>query len=104
MSGSFTAVAWADVETSANPNRRGMIRPGPNGHTFQYADGTPYFLLGDTWWTTPAFRFPWRDDDTLRPLGPEAGFKEFVAYRRTQEFNCVALTFQLPDRILRPTG
>jgi len=97
VSGSFTAVAWTDSEKAANPNRRGMIRPNANGHALQYADGTPYFLLGDTWWATPTFRFRWRDDDTLRPLGPEAGFREFVAYRRAQEFNCVAIIAALPN-------
>ena len=74
-----------------------MIRPSANGHAFQYADGTPFLLIGDTWWATPTFRFRWRDDDTLRPLGPEAGFKEFVAYRRKQEFNCVAILAALPN-------
>ena len=24
------------------------IRPTANGHAFEYADGTPYFMLGDT--------------------------------------------------------
>ena len=74
-----------------------MIRATANGHAFEYADGTPYFLLGDTWWATPTFRFRWRDDDTLRPLGPEAGLKEFVAYRRRQEFNCIAILAALPN-------
>ncbi|MFZ5833585.1 MAG: DUF5060 domain-containing protein, partial [Planctomycetota bacterium] len=72
--GSFTAVAWSDAEKQQNPCRRGMIQATPNGHAFQYADGTPYFLLGDTWWATPTFRFPWRDDDRQYPIGPEAGF------------------------------
>ncbi|HEX7619424.1 MAG TPA: DUF4038 domain-containing protein [Verrucomicrobiae bacterium] len=95
--GTFTAAAWSESEQEANPNRRGMIRPSANGHAFEYADGTPFFLLGDTWWATPTFRFRWRDDDTLRPLGPEAGFKEFVAYRRKQEFNSVAILAALPN-------
>jgi hypothetical protein len=95
--GTFTATAWSESEKEANPNRRGMVRPSANGHAFNYADGTPFFLLGDTWWATPTFRFRWRDDDTLRPLGPEAGFKEFVAYRRKQEFNCVAILAALPN-------
>ena len=95
--GTFTATAWSESEKAANPNRRGMIRPSANGHAFNYADGTPFFLLGDTWWATPTFRFRWRDDDTLRALGPEAGFKEFVAYRRAQEFNCVAILAALPN-------
>ncbi len=95
--GTFTATAWSESEKEANPNRRGMIRPSANGHAFNYADGTPFFLLGDTWWATPTFRFRWRDDDTLRPLGPEAGFKEFVAFRLKQEFNCVAILAALPN-------
>ncbi len=95
--GTFTATSWTEAEKEANPNRRGMIRPSANGHAFDYADGTPYFLLGDTWWATPTFRFRWRDDDTLHPLGPEAGFKEYVAYRRKQEFNCVAILAALPN-------
>ncbi len=97
VSGSFTAVDWTEAQKGENPSRRGMIRPSANGHAFQYADGTPFLLIGDTWWATPTFRFRWRDDDTLRPMGPEAGFKEFVAYRRKQEFNCVAILAALPN-------
>ena len=95
--GAFSAEVWTDAEKADNPCRRGMICPSANGHAFQYVDGTPYFLLGDTWWATPTYRFPWRDDDTLRPLGPQAGFKEYVAYRRKQEFNCVAILAALPN-------
>ncbi len=97
VSGSFTAVDWTEAQKAENPSRRGMVRPSANGHALQYADGTPYLLIGDTWWATPTFRFRWRDDDTLRPLGPEAGFKEFVAYRKKQEFNCVAILAALPN-------
>ncbi len=96
-SGSFTAKAWTDEEIAENPSRRGMISPSANGHAFQYADGTPFFLIGDTWWATPTFRFRWRDDDTIRKMGPEAGFKEFVSYRRKQEYNCVAILAALPN-------
>jgi hypothetical protein len=95
--GSFTAVDWTEAEKLENPSRRGMIRPTANGHAFQYADGTPFLLIGDTWWATPTFRFRWRDDDTLRPFGAEAGFKEFVAYRRNQGYNCVAMLAALPN-------
>ena len=97
IAGSFTAVDWSEAEKAENPSRRGMIRPSANGHAFQYADGAPFLLVGDTWWATPTFRFRWRDDDTLRPLGPEAGFKEFVAYRRNQGYNCVAILAALPN-------
>ena len=95
--GSFTAGEWTDEEKDVNPLRRGMIEASSNGHAFRYADGTPFFLVGDTWWATPTFRFLWRDDDTIRPMGPEAGFKEFVEYRKTQGYNCVAILAALPN-------
>jgi hypothetical protein len=97
VSGSFTAVEWTEAEKAENPSRRGMVRPSANDHAFQYADGTPFLLLGDTWWPASSYRFRWRDDDALRPMGPEAGFKEFVAFRKKQELNCVAILAALPN-------
>jgi len=97
VTGTFTAVAWTEEEKKANPCRRGMIRASQNGHAFAYADGTPFFLLGDTWWATPTFRYRWHDDDKPRPLGPGAGFKDYVAYRRRQEFNCIAMIAGFPN-------
>lgn len=95
--GEFTAVAWTGAELEANRCRHGMLRPSGNGHAFEYADGTPFFLLGDTWWATPTFRFPWYEDDTPRPLGPTAGFKDYVRYRRSQQFNCIAMIAAFPN-------
>ncbi len=95
--GEFTAAGWTEAELDANPCRRGMIRPSGNGHAMQYADGTPFFLLGDTWWATPTFRFRWYDDDAPRSLGPTAGFKDYVRYRREQQFNCVAMIAAFPN-------
>ena len=79
-SGAFEAVPWTDAEKQANICRRGNIRATANGHAFEHADDTPFFLLGDTWWATPTFRFRWRDDDAPRSLGPDAGFKEKIGY------------------------
>ncbi|MHC4179569.1 MAG: DUF5060 domain-containing protein, partial [Planctomycetota bacterium] len=76
--GSFTAAAWSDAEKRQNPCRRGMIRPTANGHAFEYADGTPFFLIGDTGWSVPTFRYPWYDDDKPRPIGPAAGLRDYV--------------------------
>jgi len=95
--GEFTAVAWTEAETDENPCRRGMIQPSANGHAFQYADGTPFFLLGDTWWATPTSRYPWYDDDEPRPLGPEAGFKDYVRFRLEQQYNCIAMIAAFPN-------
>jgi len=97
VKGTFSATGWTEKQKIENPSRRGMILSSSNGHAFQYADGTPFFLIGDTWWATPTYRFRWHDDDTIRTMGPKAGFKEFVAFRRKQEYNCVAILAALPN-------
>jgi hypothetical protein len=96
-SGSFTATAWDEASKKENPCRRGMVRASANGHAFEYADGTPFFLLGDTWWSTATFRYRWRDDDKARPIGPRAGFKDYVRFRRKQRFNCFAMIAAFPN-------
>ena len=68
--GSFTAVA--------NPLRRGFLRSTANHHALEQADGTPFFAIGDTWYSLGTNRFRWYDDDTERPIGPTAGFKDYV--------------------------
>ena len=86
-SGSFEAVAWSEAELEANPNRRGMIRASADGRGLEYADGTPFFLIGDTWWSVPSYRFPLaaarqpqaartrRDAQRLRPPPQGAGLQ-----------------------------
>ncbi len=95
--GEFRAEAWSELEQTGNPCRRGMVRATANGHAFEYADGTPFLLLGDTWWSVGTFRYPWRDGDALRPIGPDAGFKDYVHFRREQGFNCIALIAAFPN-------
>lgn len=94
--GSFTAVAWTEAEKKANSTRRGFIRPTANGHAFEYADGSPFFYMADTWWAVPTFRYKWYDDDRERPIGPEMGFKDMVRVRQRQGFNGVAMLAALP--------
>ena len=95
--GSFTAIAWPEAERNENICRRGFIRPTPNGHAFEHADGSPYFLVGDTWWATPTFRFRWTDDDASHPIGPEATFKDYVRFRRSQGFNSLVILAAFPS-------
>ena len=95
--GTFTAVAWTEAELEESVCRRGMIRPTSNGHALEHADGTRFFLLGDTWWATPTFRFRWYEDDAPRPLGPDGGFKDYVRYRRNQQYNCIAMIAAFPN-------
>jgi hypothetical protein len=94
--GGFTAVEWTDAQKNENACRRGMLRATANGHALEYADGTPCFLLGDTWWSTPTFRYRWYDDDAPRAIGPEMGFKDMVRHRKTQGYNLIAIIAALP--------
>ncbi|MFB3777999.1 MAG: DUF4038 domain-containing protein [Bryobacteraceae bacterium] len=95
--GKFTAVAWTEAEKAENLCRRGLLRPTKNGHAFEQADGTPFFMLGDTWWSTPTFRFRWTEDDTPHPMGPEATFKDMVRFRKAQGFNTIAMLAAWPN-------
>ncbi len=95
--GEFKAVVWSKAELADNPCRRGMVRATANGHAFKYADGTSFFLVGDTWWSVGTFRYPWRDGNERRPLGPKAGFKDYVRFRREQGYNCIAMIAAFPN-------
>jgi hypothetical protein len=95
--GSFKAIAWTEAQKAKNPCRRGMIRATANGRAFEYADKTPFFLMGDTWWAIPTKRFQWYDDDKPRPIARGAGFKDYVRLRARQEFNCLAMIAAFPN-------
>jgi hypothetical protein len=76
--GSFTAEEGSEAEKQASPLRRGFLRATRNGHALETADGAPFFVIGDTWYSVGANRFRWYEDDPERPLGPTAGFKDYV--------------------------
>lgn len=95
--GSFTAVDWTEKEKNENPLRRGFLRPSSNGHALNNADGTPFFVIGDTWYALSANRFKWYDDDKERPIGPEAGFKDYVRFRKAQGYNWVNVIAAFPN-------
>jgi hypothetical protein len=104
--GHLEAVAWTEAELAENPSRRGFLRASHNGHALNYADGTPCYLTGDTWWATPTYRYPW--DDSAPEAAPEAepkgaldvrpgmSFQEMVQYRKRQGYNLIAMIAALP--------
>lgn len=96
-SGFFTAIEWSGNEKNENPLRRGFLRPSANHHALNHADGTPYFAIGDTWYPLGANRFKWYDDDKERPIGPTAGFKDYVRYRKAQGYNWVNVIAAFPN-------
>ncbi len=95
--GGFTAIAWTEQEKAENPLRRGFLRSTPNHHALEQADGTPFFVLGDTWYSVGTNRFRWYDDDRERPIGPQAGFKDYVRYRKAEGFNWVNVIAAFPN-------
>ncbi|QGQ95004.1 DUF4038 domain-containing protein [Paenibacillus psychroresistens] len=54
--GLITALPWSVKEIAENPNRRGFIRVHEQGRYFEYADGTPFYWLGDTLWAAHTSR------------------------------------------------
>jgi hypothetical protein len=97
--GLLRAVAWTDTEKLENPNRRGFVRASQNGHALAYADGTPFFLLGDTWLAASTWRLPWRGTPPAGDVvpGPGLSFEEAVAYRRRQGFNSISVISAFPN-------
>ncbi len=95
--GSFVATEWTEAEKRENALRRGFLRPSANRHALETADGTPFFVLGDTWWAAGTHRLPWYDDDIERPIGPKAGFKDYVRYRKAQGFNWISMIAAFPN-------
>jgi hypothetical protein len=52
--GSLVCEEWTDKDEIDNYTRRGFVRVCKNGKRqgryFEYADGTPFLWIGDTWW------------------------------------------------------
>jgi hypothetical protein len=97
--GEFNATGWSKIEIASNPNRHGFVRPSVSGHALQYDDGTPFFLIGDTWLAGTTWRLPFRNavsPDNYKP-GPGIGFEDAVTYRKRQGFNSVSMIACFPN-------
>lgn len=57
ISDEFEAIPWTNKDKLANELRKGFIHATEDQHAFMHADGSPFILLGDTWWATPTFRY-----------------------------------------------
>jgi hypothetical protein len=99
LTGEFNAVNWTEKEKLQNPNRRGFIRPTANGHALQYADGAPFFMVGDTWLAAATWRLPFRGVAPVKNYvpGPGIGFEDAVAYRKEQGYNSVSMIACFPN-------
>ena len=99
ITGEFTAASWTKEEESENPNRHGFVRATPNGHALQYADGTPFFLVGDTWLAGSTWRLPFRNAAASKDYvpAPGIGFEDAVMYRKGMGFNSVSMISCFPN-------
>ena len=52
--GTLEVTEWSESDKQQNPARRGLVKvrkSGPQpGRYFEYADGTPFLWIADTWW------------------------------------------------------
>jgi hypothetical protein len=97
QSGTFIAKAWTEAELDANPNRRGFIRVAANQHTLEYADGTPFFYTGDTWYSMLTGIYAWDRDSGLAGIS----FQDAVALRKAQGFNGINHIAAFPSDTLK---
>jgi hypothetical protein len=91
--GTFTAIAWTEAEKAANPNRRGFIRVESNKHTLEYADGTPFFYAGDTWWCALTKIYAWGTDECVSGIS----FQDAIALRKGHGFNGINMIACFPS-------
>src|SRR4029079_1984184 len=54
--------------------RHGALRVSANRRYFEHADGTPFYWLGDTWWSGLSTRLPWKGFQTLTADRKAKGF------------------------------
>lgn len=94
--GSFNAIPWSEEEKAENATRRGIITATPDGHSMQYADGTPYIMVGDTWWALATNHFRWTEDEEHHQAGPQMTMKDMALVRKEQGYNTVGMIATFP--------
>jgi hypothetical protein len=98
--GEIEVEAWTDAELAEVPTRRGILKPSQDGRAFEFADGTPFFLIGDTWWATPTFRFPWDledDGESVGEMTSGSSFQQMVRFRKAQGYTTIAMIAMWPQ-------
>ena len=72
--------------------KRGFIKTLKGTRYFMYADGTPFFYLGDTHWTMPLEEFDGIgkiDEETAEKYGVKSQFRHTIDYRAEQGFTVI---------------
>src|SRR5580704_5858103 len=63
-----------EARVSLTARQHGMLRVAANKRYFEHTDGTPFYWLGDTWWTGLSDRLPWEGFQTLSADRKQKGF------------------------------
>ncbi len=95
--GRFRAIPpTADLQ-ERNPNYRGFLQLSSNGRYLTYADGTPFFWMGDTAWRANQLTMsfvPQPDDD-----GPDvAEFPTYLDNRQAKGFSVIQVVAGYPTQ------
>ncbi len=99
-SGSFVVETWEEKELSENTNRRGFIQATASGHAWQYADGTPFYMLADTWWGAPTWRYPLTGQSIPADYTPDStnfSFEGGIHWLKELGFNSIGIITALPN-------
>lgn len=79
LNGHEARVNIAAYEGPSALRRHGMLRVSGDKRYFEQADGTPFYWLGDTWWTGLSDRLSWD------------GFQQLTANRKAKGFTVVQI-------------
>lgn len=95
--GRFRAIPPAADLLDENPNYRGFLQSSENGRYLTYADGTPFFWMGDTAWRANQLTMsfvPQPDDD-----GPDvAEFPTYLDNRQEKGFSVIQVVAGFPTQ------
>lgn len=98
--GVFLAVAWTKEELRENPNRKGFIQTTSSGRAWQYPDGSPFYMLADTWWGAPTWRYPLKGKTIPEDYVPDSlnfSFEGGIQWLKKMGFNSIGIITALPN-------
>jgi hypothetical protein len=78
--------------TNALYQHGGFLKVSPDSHYLTYADGAPFFWLGDTWWFCPGNLTPMNSGTSTQYVTPSM-FRQLADQRKAQGFSVVHMAF-----------
>ena len=96
--GKFESIEWTEAEKQENPLRRGMIQTTQMAMPSNMLMVPLYSGLPIPGGPCMTKRYYWYDDNNPRTVGtPEAGFKDYVRYRKDQGYNGCMVVAGFPN-------